>query len=94
MPKTPAKITPLTRRSDGPIDALSSPARGVQAAQSATDVAQQAIVRGRPVDVREQTGISTPCNPVAPHSGRIPDPRGVKPRKLPMNRPMVSPSKG
>jgi hypothetical protein len=94
MVKVTAGITRLTPRSDGPVSPLSSPGRGIQAAQSATDTAAQAIARNRPQSIQGQTGISRPLTRSAPHDGQIDDPRSIKPRKLPMNRPMVTPSKG
>jgi hypothetical protein len=93
MAKTPARITRLTTHGDGPISPLSSPGRGIQAAQDATDAAQQAVVRGRPASAREQVGITAPCRPVAAHSGKIDDPRATKPRSLPMNKQPINPPK-
>jgi hypothetical protein len=69
MPKTTAGITRLTTHGDGPISPLSSPGRGIQAAQDAIDVAARAIVKGRPSDLHEQTGISRPLSRSQPHDG-------------------------
>jgi hypothetical protein len=89
MPKTTAGITRLGNRTDGPISPLSSPGRGVQAAQDAIDVAARAIVKGRPSDLHEQTGLTTPCHPVAAHDGSIAQPA---PRLAGNNRPAKSSS--
>jgi hypothetical protein len=94
MTKVPARITRLTSHGDGPIDPPSSPARGVAAAGNAVADAHAAIVRNRPSDLREQTGLTTPCRPVAAHDGSIADPRAVKPRSLPMNKQPINPPKG
>jgi hypothetical protein len=71
MVKVTAGITRRGVRSDGPIDAPSSPARGLQAAGNAVAAAHDAIVRNRPSDLREQTGISRPLQRSAPHDGAI-----------------------